>query len=84
MKVVSEHTKKYVTIELDEEQLLAVVTALGMTTPSERTSEIRHFYKISNYKDRGTELYDSIANYLGLGTDSDDDAEPENDFWSDF
>lgn len=66
MKKLHERTKRIVALELDDDQLRTILMSLSLTTPSERTSEARSFYKLETFEDVGDDLFDGLVSLLNM------------------
>lgn len=72
MKLISKRKEvvstDYFTLELTKGQVLTIMSALGVTTPHERTNELRSFYNLDGIEnDTGEEMYNDM---LELVSDS--------------
>lgn len=65
MKNIGKRTEVFYTIELSQNQIITLITALGITTPEERRSEAVVFFQLDDFKDDGN-LFDSLAELVDL------------------
>lgn len=66
MKKLHERSKRIIALELDDDQLLSIVMALGLTDSRERASEANSFYKLENFEDKGDEVFDFLVDLFHL------------------
>jgi hypothetical protein len=65
VKSISKRTETFYTIELSQNQIITLVTALGLTSPEERRSEALNFFQVENFEDDNI-LFDSLAELVSL------------------